>query len=326
MKKKQFDISVVIPMLNASTTLHKVLDSLKKQSYPIKEIIIIDNHSKDNSVDIANDFKGKNKKLNIIIIQREKTYSVGSSYNLAINKSKSPFVVVMHSDSILPTQDELKKLMAPFENDDIVATHSIIEHPKEVWLSYNFWQKCHFVNAVEKPIPAMLGKFDCYKKETFIKIGGFDIENFIPGVGSDDANLSYRFKQIGKVVPTDSRVIHLHYLGKDYSLTNFIQYRKLMARTYGRLLRINGSDIHGAGLIFLVRPILAFGSILPKIWPIFIVWSIIFSIAYMRRMYLDVSTRTNPRILLLPFISLFLVYYETFWMFEAFFLGRRKRE
>lgn len=311
-------------MLNAQTTLLKVLDSLKKQDYPLSEIIIVDNHSSDESVTIAKRFREKNTHMHVRIIEREKTYSVGSSYNLGINLAKSPLIILMHSDSVLPSKQEIRRLVRPFFHDDaVVATYSIIEHPREVWLTYNFWQKCQFVNAMEKPIAGMFGKFDCYKKEVFLHIGGFDVKNFISGIGADDANLHLRFQKIGKVTPTQARVVHLHYLGSDYSLKNWIQYRKLMARTYGRLLRTNLFDLKERAAIFSVKPLVVTSLLLSIVSPFFIVFTIAFAFLYMKGMYLEKTTREDSRILLLPVLSIFLIYYETFWMLEAFLFVKK---
>lgn len=323
-KRKNQDISVIIPMLNAEKTLLLTLKSLQKQNFPIKEIIIIDNHSSDSSVDIAKSFKNKNKKILIKIIEREKTYNVGSSYNLGIKMAKTPLVIVMHSDSILPTNNEIRTLVEPFFHDDIVvSTYSIMEHPREVWLSYNFWQKCQFVNALEKPSAGMFGKFDCYKKTSFLQIGGSDVKNFIPGIGSEDANLHLRFEKIGKVLSTQARVIHLHYLSGEYTFLDWISRCKLMARSNGRLVRINWRDLKINSLIFFIKPFLASSILLSVFNPIFLSIPILFSFVYMKRMYFEKSTREDSRILLLPFLSIFLLYFETFWILEAFLLVRK---
>lgn len=323
-KIKKQDISVIIPMLNAEKTLYYTLKSLQKQNFPIKEIIIIDNHSSDSSVDIAKLFKNKNKKIPIKIIEREKTYNVGSSYNLGIKLAKTPLVIVMHSDSILPSNKEIRILVEPFFHDDaVVSTYSIMEHPKEVWLSYNFWQKCQFINALEKPSAGMFGKFDCYKKTSFLQIGGSDVKNFIPGIGSEDANLHFRFEKIGKVVSSKAHVIHLHYISGEYTLRDWISRCKLMARSNGRLVRINWKDLKVNSIIFFIKPLLASSILFSVFNPIFLSIPVLFSFTYMKRMYFEKSTREDLKILLLPFVSIFLLYYETFWILEAFLLVKK---
>ena len=46
-------VSVIIPTKNSSKTLTQCLDSIKNQDYENIEIIVVDNHSKDNTLEIA---------------------------------------------------------------------------------------------------------------------------------------------------------------------------------------------------------------------------------------------------------------------------------
>jgi two-component system phosphate regulon sensor histidine kinase PhoR len=61
-KLLQFPVSVVIPMRNSETTILLTLNSLLKQNYPIKEILIVDNVSTDSSIAVVNDFIRKEKR------------------------------------------------------------------------------------------------------------------------------------------------------------------------------------------------------------------------------------------------------------------------
>ena len=60
-------VSVIILNWNSSDYTLKCLDSLKKQAFRDFEVIIIDNGSKDNSVNTLNDYTKKNKKLKITV-------------------------------------------------------------------------------------------------------------------------------------------------------------------------------------------------------------------------------------------------------------------
>ena len=240
MKKKELiPVSVIIPIKNSATTVIKTLGSLIKQSYPIREIIVVDNVSNDNSCDIVKSFK-KHTNVPVFLIERKINKGVGASYNLGVSKSISKFVVFIHSDSSLPTNNELEKLVEPLlKNPNIVATFPTGILPKYVWNDYNFWEKCLFARVVEKDDPGFNGKFDCVRKEIFNKVGGFndDIYGEDIGIGGEDADLYLKLAKYGTVALSRAKVIHLHYLGKNYKLSDWVKNRKLLARTYGRLLR-----------------------------------------------------------------------------------------
>ena len=324
-KLKDPTVSIVIPMKNSATTILKTLKSLAVQEYPIKEIIIIDNVSSDNSIEIVENYLKKSK-IPIILIKRKKNKGVGASYNLGAEKAKSDFIVFMHSDSSLKTNKELTKLVKPLINDNkIVASYSTIINPITVWETYNFWQKCLFARAVDQENPGLNGKFDCLRRRIFLKIGGFDDVHFGEdiGIGGEDGDLHIRLLEEGSVVLSKATVIHLHYLGSNYKMTDWIKNRKLLAKTYGRIVRVQAKKLPPGAIAFAIKPTLALLPFISELHIIGIILLIIYSFWYTKKMYLSSSTIYNPRIILLPFLNIFLVYYETFWMIESFLFVKK---
>ena len=56
-----YDISVIIPTLDRCELLKRTLDSVIKQTKKPREIIVVDNHSTDNTKKIAQSFDNKIK-------------------------------------------------------------------------------------------------------------------------------------------------------------------------------------------------------------------------------------------------------------------------
>lgn len=318
-------ISTIIPMRNSETTIIKTLRSLEKQTIKVFEIIIIDNVSTDSSIDLVQNYsKGSN---NIKLILNKKNIGVGGSYNKAVNLAKGDLLVFMHSDSVLPTKYELSKLIKPHSNKDVVATYSHIVLPEYVWNKYNFWQKLLLARAVGKEQAGLNDKFDCINKKVFKKVGGFNTKHYGHniGIGAEDADLHMRLKRIGKVLSTPARIIHLHYLGGDYSIKDFFINRKLLARSYGRLIRLEGFNLDAGAIFFAIKPILVLIAILPFLFPYNILLLIIFSLFYYQKMYISKSANEDSRIFLLPFVTILLIFLETFWMAESLlFLNKKK--
>ena len=317
-------VSIVIAHRNSSSTILYTLRGIKKQTYPIKEIIIVDNHSTDDSFDKIRKFSSKNKSLNIKIIFQSKNRGVSSSYNLGVKASKSDGVIIMHADGVLPSGREVDLLMAPViqGDDNIAVIGSITLMPKYVWNKYNFWEKCLLARSVDKEVEGFNGKFNYVNKKLYLKVGGFDEKIF----WGEDADFIMRIKKIGKVVETNARVIHLHYIGDNYSIADWILNRKLLARDYGKVIRMHKFNLPLGILLVLIKPALAFASFIPFLFPYNFLTMIIFSFLYMQIMYTTRETLLNPRIFLLPFISIALIYYETFWMLEQLLSPVKKWE
>lgn len=322
-KNKYLKISIVVLLYNAETTLLKCLESIKKQDYPIKEIIIIDNKSRDNSVNTAEDFKKNNKNLNIKIIKRKKTFGLSESYNLGAKLAEGDYLVTVHSDSYLPSAKELVKLIKPFlKEKEVVASFPILIHKKEIWLTYNFWQKILFARSIDLVAPSNNGKFDCYKKDVFLKIGGFDEKSFNNEMGTEDADMDIRIRKAGKIVPTTANVIHLHSLDKNYSMSDWIARRKFLAISYGRYIKMHAKDMKLDILYFMIKPFFVLLTVFIIFNKFFIFLIILFPFIYMKRIFTEIATLKDPRIILLPFIVIGLNYYETYWMFESLFFRK----
>lgn len=88
-------ISVVIPTYNRVNTITACVQSVLSQSYPVNEIIIVDDHSTDSTLKQLNGF---NDYDNIIILQTEKQFGAQSARNIGIKAAKSNWIAFLDSD------------------------------------------------------------------------------------------------------------------------------------------------------------------------------------------------------------------------------------
>ncbi|RJQ26308.1 glycosyltransferase [Candidatus Parcubacteria bacterium] len=318
-KNTRIPVSIVIPMRNASTTVLETLKTVVKQKYPIKEIIVVDNVSKDNSREIVSGF-AKKTKIPLKLIKQDKDRGISVSYNRGTKLARSPYVAFLMSDSSLPSENELEKLIEPLKNPEVVASYSTSVLPGFVWNTYNFWEKYHAARMVDNKSSLMVLKFDCVKRDTFLKIGGFDEQNFggDGAIGGEDADITARLQKMGKIVRSKADSLHLHYMASDYTLFNMMKSRKMYARSYGRFLRKSAHENLKASLIFLVKPFLAILPFIPGIYNIGLPIMFIYSFLYSKKMFITKSTLFDPRIILIPILNILLLYYETFWLLQAF--------
>jgi glycosyltransferase involved in cell wall biosynthesis len=93
---KQPKISVVIPLFNKSKFIEKCLLSIENQTVFPDEVIIINDGSTDNGVDIVKRIN-KNKVLNIVLLD-QKNKGVSSARNRGILESKNDFIAFLDAD------------------------------------------------------------------------------------------------------------------------------------------------------------------------------------------------------------------------------------
>ncbi len=98
MKKLERRISIIIPVYNAEKTIDNCLNSIVNQNYSNKEVIIVDNESTDNSLNII---KKYSKKYSFIKIYKSKSSMAGGVKNLAIKKCSGDYFIVVDSDDYI---------------------------------------------------------------------------------------------------------------------------------------------------------------------------------------------------------------------------------
>lgn len=311
-------------MRNSATTLPDCLGSIRTQRYPIEEILVIDNVSTDNSRDIVTAF-AKSCPIRVKLLRQTVDRGVAASYNRGIQEARSPFIVLMTSDVSLPSPNELEKLVIPIIKDASVgATFSTSVLPQFIWDRYNFWEKYFAARMVENYSSLMVLKFDCIRREAFLSVGGFDEVNFGGDnrIGGEDADLSNRLKHHWRIVRTDARSYHLHYVAQDYSLVHMMHSKRMSARSMGRFLRKSPLQDVKASILFLIKPLLAVVGLTPGVGWLLLV---LFAFAYTPKMFTSIATLYDTRIILVPILNIFFVYYETWWMAQGFLTYHKQK-
>lgn len=86
--------SVVVPAYNSEKTISKCLDSLVLQDFRDFQVIVIDDGSTDNTVDIIKKYQNS---LNLLLI-KSKNGGVSKARNIGISNSTAQFIIFLDSD------------------------------------------------------------------------------------------------------------------------------------------------------------------------------------------------------------------------------------
>ena len=91
------DITVVIPTYNSEKFVNETIMSVVNQSLKPKEIIIIDDHSTDNTLDVIEDIFRKQGIINYRIFKQKKL-GPGAARNKGIKEAKTKWISFLDSD------------------------------------------------------------------------------------------------------------------------------------------------------------------------------------------------------------------------------------
>lgn len=209
-KNNLVKVSVLIAARNEEKNIEKLLESLKKQSFPkeLFEVIIVNDHSTDNTDEIINDFINKNKELDVKLLKAEKTgkkHAISQALHSAINE----LIIVTDADCVLNDlwiesivgfyqEEKCKMILAPVllsPAENLFEKMQVLEHLSLIGstagsASIGFPVMCNGANmAYERKAALEVEKFrkdfdipsgdDMFLLEQFVKCYGHNNVKFL---------------------------------------------------------------------------------------------------------------------------------------------------
>ncbi|MHC1749572.1 MAG: glycosyltransferase family 2 protein [Cellulosilyticaceae bacterium] len=101
-------ISIVMPAYNCEKYIQEAIKSVTKQTYKNWELIIIDDGSKDNTVDIISELATQDKRIKFY--KNEKNQGVSATRNKGIALARGEWIAFLDSDDMWQ-EEKLKKQM-----------------------------------------------------------------------------------------------------------------------------------------------------------------------------------------------------------------------
>ena len=186
-------ISIVTPTFNSANTIQSNIDSIKSQSYKDYQLIIVDNKSTDETIEIIK----KNDVPNIKFLIEE-DLGIFDAINKGIKISDHELISVLHSDDFFNDNDVLKNIVETFNKDksnDIVYGDLIYVRKDDININLRYWkpgpfEKNLFFKGWHPPHPSFFAK-----KKLFDHYGYYDLANG----NSADVELMFRFLNTNNV-------------------------------------------------------------------------------------------------------------------------------
>ena len=96
------DLSIIIVSYNTKKLTLDCIKSIAKEGSDLKkEIIVIDNGSRDNSVVAISKLKTQNSKLNLKIIENTENLGFSKANNQGIKEAKGKYILLLNSDTMV---------------------------------------------------------------------------------------------------------------------------------------------------------------------------------------------------------------------------------
>ena len=110
--------SIIVPVYNVEKYIKKCLDSIFAQTEKDFEVIVVNDGTKDNSMDIVKDYK-------VTIINQE-NQGLSAARNNGLKKARGDYIIFLDSDDYLE-KDTLKEIKKSLTNDPDIVRFQIRE-------------------------------------------------------------------------------------------------------------------------------------------------------------------------------------------------------
>ncbi len=187
----QVKISIVVPVYNVEKYLKRCLDSLVNQTLKDIEIICVNDGSKDNSLNILEEYA---KKDNRIVILNQKNAGLSAARNTGMEIAKGEYIGFVDSDDWVDLDFFEKLYIAAKNNDcDIAVADFIREHPTKKKKRLNITKEEIFEKPEDKYLACKTYREGCvwnkiYRTEFLKRI---DLK-FVVGMYYEDRDFTAR--------------------------------------------------------------------------------------------------------------------------------------
>ena len=108
-------ISIIIPAYNEEKVVARTIETIIEADYPDKEIIVVDDGSKDNTFEVASEFNGRGVK-----VVRRPNGGKFAALNTGIAVSTGEIIITVDADSMI-TRVSLSEIVRGFEDPDVAG-------------------------------------------------------------------------------------------------------------------------------------------------------------------------------------------------------------
>jgi glycosyltransferase involved in cell wall biosynthesis len=153
------DVSVIITNYNYGKYLSRCIRSCLNQNYVKHEVIVIDDNSTDNSMEVLETFQD-----NVRIFKTPKNSGVAFASNLGIKKAKGQFFIRVDADDFV--NSNMCYIMKAF----LEANHDTL------CVSCDYLLVDNYENTIERKY-AEIDNISCgimYRRDLFLELGGYN--------------------------------------------------------------------------------------------------------------------------------------------------------
>lgn len=193
-KFKELSVSIIVAARNEASNLPQLIPAICEQNYSHFEVIIVNDRSTDQSAQLLKKALAQYSHLKVLNIDTVPEGISPKKYALtrAIEYATGEILLLTDADCLPTSNKWVETMVKPFNNSDVAIVLGVGLYQKyPTFLNYliqyeTIFTALQYISYALKGIPYMgVGRNICYRKDLFLKKGGFSNTNHI--LGGDDS-------------------------------------------------------------------------------------------------------------------------------------------
>lgn len=198
-------VGLYIPCFNAEKTLPACLEAVFRQTYPVAEVVVVDDGSTDRTCEIASSY-------GVRLLRHETNRGLAAARNTAIKNMNTEFVASLDADCVAEN-DWLSRLMRRFDDPKICGMGGKLIEDKTSSV-FDQWRAVHmkqYWESENKTPNFLFGANTVLRRQAVLDVGFYDetLRN-----NYEDVKLSQRFMETGYLLEYEAGAI-AHHLKQD---------------------------------------------------------------------------------------------------------------
>ncbi len=191
------DVSVIVVSYNSAPHLRACVESVLRQEGVALELVVVDNHSRDDSLEVLRAFGDR-----VRVIANPRNAGFGAGNNLGFRSASGRFAYLLNPDARFTSPSALRTAVAWMDaHADVGVAGTRIRKPSEDVKPKRTYPGERAARACLPPLPGeiawVVGASMIARRDVYEKVGGFDEDFFLYG---EETDLCLRVRRAGHAI------------------------------------------------------------------------------------------------------------------------------
>ncbi len=199
-------VSVLIAAFNEEKVIGRTLASVLRSDYPLHEVIVIDDGSKDNTAQTALDLFGTHPKVRVV---KQENGGKAGALNHGLELASGEILFCVDADTQLDER-AVGCLVRHFSDPKIGAVAGNVKVGNRInWLTR--WQSIEYITSQNmdrrayaeiNTVTVVPGAIGAWRREAVVEAGAYSTDTL-----AEDMDLTWRIRRAGYVIETDNEAV-----------------------------------------------------------------------------------------------------------------------